>query len=295
MKHPEIEIVNVTPTMATQWLATNIHNRPLSKRHLQYLIGVILRGEWSVTNDAICFGVDGQLKNGQHRLNAIVSTGKTVPLAVMRGVTANAMMAMDTGKKRSAGEQMTVMGIAGGNAKAALGRFILNYDDHDGPSTREYPASNQEIIMLTEGDELMDLALKCSQELGREIPGGKVVAISMGYYLIFQSWDAKAQLFHEHLRDGVGLDRNSPILLLRKAMIAGQLRQTGSSDRRKLLGMFIKAFNYWIDDQQLEVLTMRSNEEWPRPLTPQNYTKMLADRERGMKGAATRRARAKSA
>ncbi len=101
MSSMKTEIIKITPSMAREWLNHNKWNRTLRPNWIDQLTAMIQRGEWSVTNDAICFGEDGNLMNGQHRLTAIERSEITVDALVLYGVSKEAFMVMDQGKKRT--------------------------------------------------------------------------------------------------------------------------------------------------------------------------------------------------
>ncbi|MGW2238572.1 hypothetical protein ACWCWE_31920, partial [Streptomyces sp. NPDC001759] len=91
-----MQVVDVSPQLAADWLTRNTSNRPLSKSTVQHLAGQIQRGEWQLTHQGIAFDEDDVLIDGQHRLAAIVKAGVTVPLTVTHGVPRTAFTVMDT-------------------------------------------------------------------------------------------------------------------------------------------------------------------------------------------------------
>lgn len=285
------EIVQLSPALAKEWLATNFNNRRLKPGGVRYLVGVINRGEWALGNDAICFDIDGRMINGQHRCHAIIETGQTLPVLVLRNASRKAQLGMDTGVKRQAGEQMHIMGIPGASTlKAALGRAVLNYSDDYGPTIRAEGISNAEIIELVQGDLNIDQAISLVNRLGSQIPSARVTIIALGYYLMIEAWPERVQDFHEKLSEGIELGANDPIRRFRNFLMS-QARFASTTDRKKALALFIKVFNYWVDGKEIEALVWRTDEEWPTMYTKASYARVLQSRERGRKGIATRRAR----
>lgn len=76
------EAVTITPELAEGLLAMNTENRRLRPSHVAYLARAIERGEWQMPPDAIMVSDSGKLLNGQHRLTAVVRSGKPVRLHV---------------------------------------------------------------------------------------------------------------------------------------------------------------------------------------------------------------------
>lgn len=98
---PNSKLTVITPQMAAQYLAHNDKNRTLRAAKVDEYIGIIQRGEWQVTHQGIGIAKNGRLIDGQHRLHAIVKTGKAVSMFVTTGLDENAFRAIDIGAKRS--------------------------------------------------------------------------------------------------------------------------------------------------------------------------------------------------
>lgn len=82
----QIEIINVTPALAKEWLGKNSKNRPVRKQHVKNLAGAFERGEYVMTHQGVAFGSDGELIDGQHRLSAIAQLpeGHSFPMLVAK-------------------------------------------------------------------------------------------------------------------------------------------------------------------------------------------------------------------
>lgn len=80
-----IEVVEVTPELATKWLEANKDNRPLSQAWISAIERDIRAGAWRENGEAIKFYADGSL-DGQHRLWAIIEAGIAVRSLVVRGL-----------------------------------------------------------------------------------------------------------------------------------------------------------------------------------------------------------------
>ncbi len=74
----------ITPAMARAMLTKNVSNRPLKPRWVAELARRIRRGLWKINPQPIVFDKDGILRDGQNRLNAIVSADTGVVLTVAR-------------------------------------------------------------------------------------------------------------------------------------------------------------------------------------------------------------------
>lgn len=107
----KIETIKVTPKLAAKWLESNMeNNRHLRQSYVSQLAGDMKEGRWKETGEAIKFNPMKQLIDGQHRLSAIVMSGCTIELVVCWDVPSDAILAIDTGRSRSASDVLTIKG-----------------------------------------------------------------------------------------------------------------------------------------------------------------------------------------
>src|SRR5579872_3737284 len=72
----------ISPERADQLLARNEGNRQLRPQRVAFFAGIINRDEWRLTSQGISISPTGRLLNGQHRLAAVVASGRTVPIQI---------------------------------------------------------------------------------------------------------------------------------------------------------------------------------------------------------------------
>ena len=93
--------IKITPEVAARYLKRNVDNyRKLSKRKVQMYAEEMKAGKWQLNGEAIVFDSTGRLKNGQHRLEAILMSGCTIEMAVIEGVDDDVTI-YDVGMTRS--------------------------------------------------------------------------------------------------------------------------------------------------------------------------------------------------
>lgn len=95
----------VTPNMASEWLKLNVHNRSVRRSHVGFLADEMLNGRWLLNHQGIALNHD-KLIDGQHRLLAIVQSGKSVPMLVTTEMDINTQDTLDIGTKRSIADQL---------------------------------------------------------------------------------------------------------------------------------------------------------------------------------------------
>lgn len=102
-------IETINPQKATEYLALNIER---NRRVRQTLVDALARdmrsGAFVATHQGIAFDTSGKLIDGQHRLHAIIKSGKTVNMMVTRDVPASAIGKIDNGATRSIGDAMKI-------------------------------------------------------------------------------------------------------------------------------------------------------------------------------------------
>lgn len=91
----------VSPEKAAEYMKRNHpRNRPLTKSRVLGFAEEMKAGRWRKTHQGVAFDRAGQLIDGQHRLQAVVESGVSVWLMVVRGIEDAAFDVMDTGQGR---------------------------------------------------------------------------------------------------------------------------------------------------------------------------------------------------
>jgi len=94
-------LVDVTPELARQWLTYNRINRPARPAVLRQYVRQIESGLWKRTHQGVAFTREGVLLDGQHRLFAIIQTGKTMTMLVFINEPVENYEFIDCGCNRS--------------------------------------------------------------------------------------------------------------------------------------------------------------------------------------------------
>ncbi len=98
----------ITPEIAAAMLETNNENRKISKGTVEAYMNDILSGNWNeAVGVAISIDENGILRDGQHRLTAIVQSGKSIHMWVCRNVSRDGIY--DNNRKRSNSDQISIL------------------------------------------------------------------------------------------------------------------------------------------------------------------------------------------
>lgn len=110
-KNVEAKIETVTPEMAKDWLEGQAKNRKWKRDVVDRYKSEMVQGNWQINGQPIIIDAQGRLIDGQHRLMAIIETGLSIKMLIVRGIREDAIKTIDTGKKRSMGDIFQMQGV----------------------------------------------------------------------------------------------------------------------------------------------------------------------------------------
>lgn len=218
----EADVQMITPTVAAAYLGTQRDNRPLSRGKVAEYAQAMTAGDWMVTGEAIKFDTDRALIDGQHRLEAIIKSGKTVPMMVIRGLATRAQVYMDRNKMRSVGD---VLALNGEKNFHALGGALVRLKMHNQGDTgkqmallghRGFPPADA-LDMLERFPDMRDSvgAITSKKTVIRLV--GHAMA-GCAHYLFNQRDPVANESFWNQFETGTMLTSESPVLHLRNRL-----------------------------------------------------------------------------
>lgn len=246
-----IEIIAITPQLASQWLATNTdNNRNISNTTVARYAADMINGQWKITGEAIKFDTAGKLIDGQHRLTAVVASHKTVQMAVITDLEPDIISVIDTGRVRTGADALTIAGFAeNANNIAALARKIIAFNAGitDIMSARKIRVkgeaiTNRDIIRFNLENDLQPYVRYAFRLNKCQITG----IFSHGdwafiYWYLYQTDPAAAEEFCMRLATLDNVSSTSPIRTLFERITKSQFRL---SPKQRLMAT-ITAWNAW--------------------------------------------------
>ncbi|MFI6867584.1 hypothetical protein [Nocardia sp. NPDC050406] len=241
------QIIEIDAALARRLLEHNPNNRAIRQTRVQQYYDDMISGRWRFNGEAIKFGPDGELLDGQHRLLAIARTsGQKFPMLVVRGLARDTQVTMDQGAKRTPADQLTISGITGHNTTlvaAALrvyipwleGNLFGDFTKAKIATTRivEFATVYPETIALAERFTSVASRLKCRP------------AVACAVLIRLTEVDENAATEFVRLWDsGADLPAGSPVLALRQRLDIAARTQTRTSDRDQI-GLIVTAWNLW--------------------------------------------------
>lgn len=100
------EKVDVTPEMAAKMLLKNEGNRKLREAHAATLARAMENGQYKLTHQAAAVTKRGKLIDGQHRMRAVIMSGKTIPMWIAYDVPDDTFSVLDSGMVRKMHERL---------------------------------------------------------------------------------------------------------------------------------------------------------------------------------------------
>lgn len=262
---PKIEVLDVTPEMAHEWLGHNEGNRNVRQHHVSAYARDMREGRWQFNGDSIRIATDGTLLDGQHRLLAGIKADVPFRTVVISGLPPETQDTMDSGAKRTAGDQLKRQGIVNANLVAGVALKMIYWDKHQRRrSFSNSTVTNAEIIDYCRNREFLDTVHLAASYVKTVKAPPTVTAFC---FCIFARIDTNAAIdFFDGLSTGANLAPRNPILVLRERLIDihSQAGLVVSSERQ--IALFCRAWNYWRAGKPVGSLKVpHENEAYPEP------------------------------
>lgn len=232
--HPTPEWVKVTPAMAEEWLGKNKVNRKISDQHVYRLALDMEAGNWRRTHQGLAFDTRDNCLDGQHRLSAVVLSGKTIEFLVTRGLPPSSMAVMDVDVRRRS--LANVLEIDGGAKKWGVPAQTIQTVAaamFRGPHDRR--AQSTQILRDFANNYVDNIAWACAQFTtpGRGVAKSAVVAaVARAHYCgKNKGWLTDISEFAKVLNLGLtdGSEKQAAIIKLRDLMMRTDARGSGNA------------------------------------------------------------------
>lgn len=257
----KVSLEEVTVKKAQEWLTRNDKNRPVRQAVVKHYARVIDRNEWQVNGDTIKFNCDGTLVDGQHRLYAVIMSGKSIKTYVAREVPANAFDTIDQGTPRTLADGF---GRHGEQNCKALGSAMRTLAWLLGMDEEKKGGAAWVRLTIKQAVELLDQHPGIRSSVRPAMAAQKVIPMSCGiplHYLFSKKDQTAADLFFDALASGESLRKSDPVYRLRERMLD---RKRGQRVQLQLvLALTIKAWNATRQGRSLQSLGWRHDEAFP--------------------------------
>lgn len=179
MAESSFELVFVSPNIA-KILLKDLYDeqRPYRDRLAQKYAQDMADGRWVSDNpQPIVISSTGKVIDGQHRLNAVIISGKTVPMYIARGANEDTYRVIDSGATRTVTDRISMPQKSN---CAALAKRVVALDKGYGLKTAldgTITISQQEVLEVLdrEPEHLLEV-VKCAGRIRKDL--GKCGAVS---------------------------------------------------------------------------------------------------------------------
>lgn len=256
-----ITVEKIGPKEAQALLAKNFSNRRIRPSRVEMYADMMTRGQWLMTGEPIIMKVDGSLVNGQHRLLAVIQSDTTQEFAIVRNATDTVFEVVDTGLSRQPGDVLDTTTYVTTKAAAIRALWVIEMGGD--------PRKTQDLVLVSRHDIAdyyrqhhgeIDAAAELQGTMQGKFGNYNPSAMTAFIVLAWRHNKTKADAFVYAVREGVGLTRGDPRLVLRNSMSSTKVKRT---NRGQYLMMYIKMFNAWLQGETRQSVYYSSDEEFP--------------------------------
>lgn len=254
----DIKVESITPEMAKAILKDrNPRNRAVRRRVVKQYAADMKNGKWQITGDPIRFDREGNLIDGQHRLNAVIEADTAIQTVVIHNLERSTQDVIDTGAKRSAGNVLQMRGmVKNTNAVATVARVGISYERGHMKTTKTYllETTHSEVLDWVEQNytgllETFNMSHKLSK-----YTRGSMGAIQYAFHHLYTINPKEAKKFLEDLVELRSGGKGDPRATLHRTLVT--LGQTGHYKAKPAFTVYaiFKAWNAVRENKQILVI-----------------------------------------
>jgi hypothetical protein len=261
---PGVEIITVTPATAKEWLARNTHNRPIRDSKVADYARDMAAGNWALNGEAIKFGTDGVLLDGQHRLHAIVAAGTAVPMLVVAGLANDTQNTMDAGAKRTTGDALGLDGHKNAQLLAAVLKRAWLWEQGDHKFAANYNPTTAECAALLRDHPEIHRSVEIALHVRATFRAMPPSITGVGHYILSNISQDDAVWFFARVGDGAVSEPGHPVLALRTRVTNEALSGTPVHSYQRL-AYLIRAWNAVREGRTLTRILQGPKDPMPMP------------------------------
>lgn len=265
----DASVETITPQLAKIMLGENVNNRRIDRANVDLFARAMRNGEWKVNGEAIKFSRSGRLLDGQHRLLAVIASGRPLTTLVIRDLDDETQQTMDSGKTRTLGDVLGLRGEKSASQLATIARAVYLTDQlgAEAAAANDLKPTRGELIAFIERTPQLADLLAASRTFHSRSNGMLTHSMfSLLWWTLAHVDTEDANRFFTMLADGTNLEAGDPILLLRTQLLSQPHREGRStrSSRMRVAALTIKAWNKWRDGVRVRQLRFASGEQFPQ-------------------------------
>lgn len=264
------EVKKITPELATEWLAERWgEQRNIRIGHVNRLAADMESGRFRVSPDAI-LRIKNKLANGQHRLSAVVKSGKAQYFLVMESNDEELYKVIDAGLRRTVSDGL--IGIQYAKSLPSIARWVQAYEtktlragarsgSESGADAPYYSTQSELIEYCIDNQEILSEAASFVYPLVEQT---RVMRLSIGaaIYVLAASREGYLEKTKTFLQQVYIEGGNTAAGDLRNRLIAN-LGGRSKLNAGYIFGITIKALKAFNNGTRPGVLKWAKDEEFP--------------------------------
>jgi hypothetical protein len=279
----------ITPDQAYKYLETMPHYRPLRQLKVDDLVRSALDGEFSVNIEPLHFDKQGRLRNGQHRMWMVITTGISQEFMILRNLNERELAALDSGTARTAGDVLAHAGFEFGAVMAQALHALYQFKNGNLPGSYNVnrkilgtqgglaPLNNNLMIQFA-NDPAVGPQMQQSVAYIEGQPAFKRLAPrglwAFTHFIITEVSPTDGDEFFRCVKDAIYKQANAdPVYQLRKRLEIARVRNGNMHfklTKTEQCALIIKAWNMWAIDKSCLALRWshkgEKQEAFPQPI-----------------------------
>lgn len=271
------EVVLITPQLAQELMEVIGHGSNMRKLQpvlVHRYARAMSEGRWALTGDSIKLAADDDsVVDGQHRLAAVMQSGQSVPMLVVRGVDPSDMIYCNVGQTKKLAQVLSKRGVQYAGMVASISKILLHYQRMGTfgalytPDARLcVPDAAETQLFYEKHRAAITRSAQAVAPLHRFLPQAFPGAL---HYTVARGNRELADTWAEGIATGADLSKLDPRYRLRERGFTQRASKQGWH-QKFLAALAIKCWNQWYTGTPCRALIWRdSTEEFPEPLIPQ--------------------------
>jgi hypothetical protein len=259
----QVTIETITPEQASNYLGDSIGTQRTIKETLVLrLIHDLKNDNWELNGAAICFGPNGELLDGQHRLIACMRSGIPIRTVVVRGLPPSSFATIDSGIARSLADVLHTLGYIHCTAMSSVLRRLVAYRTHDNFMDHSRIAK----VTVADALQLLENQSDLPEFIRTELTDNRKLLLTPSIYLTIMAIlrdtayaETSKEFFDEVFNDLVlNPQYGNPAHLLRARLIKARLATVKDKMSTYMkAALTIKAWNAWVTDNEMYQLRFK--------------------------------------
>lgn len=267
---PTVELVEITPELAREWLEYNTHNRNIRTRVVKAYAEDMRAGLRDLNGETIKRGADGTIYDGQHRLLGCIEADRPFMSYVVSGLSSvKVQETVDANISRGLADVLKLRGEANYIPLAATIRTIALWESGNRSLSGGSSFSRKHLLAVLDRNPGIRTGMSTAQAVSNHLGMPKGIA-GLTWWLFQQLDHEDAEFFFTRLDSDEGHFAGEPIFELRRYLLNNRAAKFGEKrGQAYTLAVTIKAWNAFREGRTVKLLVFRPGganpEQFPEP------------------------------